>query len=194
MKLILWHGSDRPIDRFSGAGPDRALHLGTRAQAEMRNRAFLHEVEVEVSRVRRSRDPGGDWSGRVRAARAAGAEAIVYLNRYEGVSAETIERLSAAGRLSGLDRLPDRAFRLLVPEAEDSWLILDPSLVRTLRILRGRERGSSPAPGTPLAAGTEQSCERSTRERGRDPDAGIRPDTDPLCKKDPTPPDHGLDF
>lgn len=51
----------------------------------MRNRAFLHEVEVEVTRVRRSRDPGGDWSGRVRAARSAGLDAIVYLNRYEGV-------------------------------------------------------------------------------------------------------------
>jgi len=58
MKLILWHGSDRPLERFSAVGPDRALHLGTRAQAEMRNRAFLHEVEVEVSRVRRSPDAG----------------------------------------------------------------------------------------------------------------------------------------
>ncbi|MCA9772654.1 MAG: hypothetical protein KC466_09630 [Myxococcales bacterium] len=194
MKLILWHGSDRPIDRFSGAGPDRALHLGTRAQAEMRNRAFLHEVEVEVSRVRRSRDPGGDWSGRVRAARAAGAEAIVYLNRYEGVSAETIERLSAAGRLSGLDRLPDRAFRLLVPEAEDSWIILDPSLVRTLRILRGGPSPSPITPGAPPAMRPAPVCESQTIIQGPDPGAGIRPDTAPLCKKDPPPPDHGLDF
>lgn len=41
-----------------------------------------------MTRVRRSRDPGGDWSGRVRAARSAGAEAIVYLNRYEGITSE----------------------------------------------------------------------------------------------------------
>ena len=78
MRLTLWHGSDHPIDRFDGSGSDRALHLGTRAQAQMRNPAFLHRVEVEVNRVHRSRDPGGDWSGRVRAARAAGADAIVY--------------------------------------------------------------------------------------------------------------------
>ena len=152
MKLILWHGSDRPIDRFTGAGPDRTLHLGTRAQAEMRNRAFLHEVEVEVTRVRRSRDPGGDWSGRVRAARAAGVDAIVYLNRYEGVSAGTIERLAATGRLAGLDRLPDRAFRRLVPEAQDSWVLLDPTRARLLRRF-GPDRsdvraGGAESPGT----------------------------------------------
>jgi len=53
-------------------------------------------------------------------------EAIVYLNRYEGVSANTIARLAASGRLAGLDRLPDRAFLRLVPEAEDSFVLLDP--------------------------------------------------------------------
>ena len=134
MRVILWHGSDRRIERFTGAGPDRALHLGTRAQAEMRNRAFLHEVEVDLGRVRRSRDPGGDWSGRVASARAAGADAIVYLNRYEGICAKTIERLALSGRLSGLDRLPDTAFRRLVPESEDSWVLLHPERARILSI------------------------------------------------------------
>lgn len=162
MKLILWHGSDRPIDRFTGEGPERALHLGTRAQAEMRNRAFLHEleVEVEVTRVRRSRDPGGDWSGRVRAARAAGAEAIVYLNRYEGITAETIERLAAAGRLSGLDRLPDRAFRRLVPEAADSWIILDPFRVRPLRLLTRNGHETHSALSMSSGEGAAPDCER----------------------------------
>jgi hypothetical protein len=83
VKLILWHGSDRSLELFTDSGPDKALHLGTRAQAEMRNRAFLYEVEVEVTRTRRSRDPGGDWSGRIRAARANGFDSIVYLNRCE---------------------------------------------------------------------------------------------------------------
>jgi hypothetical protein len=135
MKLTLWHGSDRRIDRFTDKGPDRALHIGTRAQAAMRNPAFLHEVEVDLSRVRRSRDPGGDWSGRIRAARAAGMEAIVYLNRYEGVSADTIARLAASGRLAGLDRLPDRSFRRLVPEAEDSFVLLDPGHARIVQVI-----------------------------------------------------------
>jgi hypothetical protein len=137
--MILWHGSDHPISRFTNLrGPDRALHLGTRAQAEMRNPAYLHEVEVEFGRVRRSRDPGGDWSGRVRAARAAGHDAIVYLNRYEGLDAEVIGRLATRGRLSGLDRLPDAAFRRLVPEAADSWVLLDPSRARILRVISAR--------------------------------------------------------
>lgn len=134
MRLTLWHGSDHPIDRFDGSGPDRALHLGTRAQAQMRNPAFLHQVEVEVNRVRRSRDPGGDWSGRVRAARAAGADAIVYLNRYEGVTSEIIQRLAGLGRLSDLDRITDREFRRLVPEAEDSLVLLNPERARVLEV------------------------------------------------------------
>lgn len=152
MRLILWHGSDRPVDRFTEEGPDRALHLGTRAQAEMRNRAFLHEVEVEVGRVRRSRDPGGDWSGRIRAARADRADAIVYLNRYEGVRVGTIERLALSGRLSGLDRLPDAAFRKLVPEAEDSWVLLRPEQAKILRIIAQKviER-DQPEPTDPYA-------------------------------------------
>jgi hypothetical protein len=139
MKLILWHGSDRPLERFTHSGPDKALHLGTRAQAEMRNRAFLYEVEVEVNRTRRSRDPGGDWSGRIRAVRATGLDAIVYLNRYEGVSKQTIQRLAAAGRLSGLDRISDRDFRRLVPEAADSWIILDPARARIIRVTQAAD-------------------------------------------------------
>lgn len=138
-RLILWHGSTRALDRFDArSGPDGALHLGTRAQAEMRNRAFLHEVEVEVRRLRRSRDPGGDWSGRVRAARAAGFDAILYLNRFEGLGVEVIGRLAAAGRLSGLDEMPDAAFRRLVPEAEDSLILLDPGLARLIRFMPNR--------------------------------------------------------
>jgi len=144
MRLTLWHGSDRPISRFTGAGPDRALHLGTRAQAEMRNGAFLHEVEIEVKRVRRSRDPGGDWSGRVRAARSAGAEAIVYLNRYEGITFEVITRLAAAGRLGDLDKMTDKAFRQLVPEAQDSLILLEPDRARVLRVLHPPGISGSP--------------------------------------------------
>jgi hypothetical protein len=134
--IILWHGSNRPMGRFEPTrGPDGALHLGTRTQAGMRNSAFLHEVEVEIQRVLRCRDRGGDWAGRVRHARAEGLDAIVYLNRYEGVSSATIERLALHGRLAGLDSLPDQAFRRLVPEAEDSYILLHPERARILRII-----------------------------------------------------------
>lgn len=161
MRLTLWHGSDRPMTRFTGEGQNRALHLGTRAQAEMRNRAFLHEVEIEVTRVRRSRDPGGDWSGQVRSARAAGAEAIVYLNRYEGITSEVITRLAAAGRLGDLDKMTDRAFRQLVPEARDSWILLAPDRARVLRVLTGAHAAEQ---DPPRRAGTDdiQDCENPT--------------------------------
>lgn len=133
--LLLWHGSDRAIDRFDRVrGPDGALHLGTRAQAEMRNGAFLHEIRVEISRTRRCRDRGGDWGPRIRRARAEGFDAIIYLNRYEGLSASTIERLALTGRLAGIDNLPDAAFRLLVPEAEDSYILLHPERASLVRI------------------------------------------------------------
>ena len=104
----------------------------------MRNRAFLHEVEAGVSRIRRCRDLGGDWAGRVRNARSDGFDAIVYLNRYEGVSSATIERLALTGRLTGLDALSDAEFRRLVPEAADSLLLLRPERARVLRVLPAR--------------------------------------------------------
>lgn len=137
MRMILWHGSDRRISRFLDEGRDRALHLGTMEQARMRNGRYLHEVEVDLSHPRRSRDRGGDWSGRIRSARAAGADAIIYLNRYEGLDATVISRLNGEGRLDGLDRLTDRAFQRLVPEARDSLIILDPSRARIIKVLEG---------------------------------------------------------
>lgn len=145
-EMIVWHGSDRLLDRFDrSAGPDGAVHLGTRAQAAMRNGAYLHEVSVSIDRVRRSRDPGGNWAGRIRAARSAGVDAIVYLNRYEGVSAETIERLHRSGQLGRLDDLSDAEFRRLVPEACDSLILLDPARARILRVI-AREPAPAPVP------------------------------------------------
>ncbi|MCW3783597.1 hypothetical protein [Defluviimonas salinarum] len=135
-RLTLWHGSREAIARIDpGRTVDGGFHAGTEAQARMRNARVLHEIEVDVRNVRRSRDRGGDWKGRIAAARAAGFDAIVYLNRYEGMSSEVIERLAAAGDLARLDDLTDAAFRKLVPEAEDSWILLDPEAVRIVRII-----------------------------------------------------------
>ena len=150
--LLLWHGSERPHDRFDRAsGSDGALHLGSRSQAGMRNGAFLHEVEVSVGRLRRCRDRGGDWGERVRRARADGVDAIVYLNRYEGISSATIERLALTGRLTGLDALSDAEFVRLVPEASDSYLILHPERSKILRVIpRGGAALGAEGPDPPL--------------------------------------------
>ncbi|MCE6959576.1 hypothetical protein LAZ40_10965 [Cereibacter sphaeroides] len=134
-RIVLWHGSLQRIERLDPASThDGGVHLGTLEQARMRNSAFLHEVEVTLGRCRRSRDRGGDWKGRIMAARAAGFDAIVYLNRYEGLATEVIERLQAQGLLGRLDGLSDAAFRRHVPEARDSYILLRPDHLRILSI------------------------------------------------------------
>ncbi|WP_154667729.1 hypothetical protein [Leisingera caerulea] len=139
--LILWHGSKEPICSFRPEKTvDRGFHCGSREQAEMRNAAVLHKVELGISNVRRSRDRGGDWARRIADARRRGFSAIVYLNRWEGIPAERIEQLSRTGQLDQLDRLGDRAFKRLVPEAQDSYIALSPDTVRILEtIVRDRE-------------------------------------------------------
>lgn len=91
----------------------------------MRNSRWIYEARLDVDplRIRRSRDRGGDWKRRVAEAKGKGYEAIVYLNRYEGVPLERIEEASRDG--VDLDRLTDREFRKRVPEARDSWIIFD---------------------------------------------------------------------
>lgn len=135
MILQLWHGSKDRIDRFDPSrSRDGGIHFGTETQARMRNSAVLHEVEVEIGRVRRCRDRGGDWKVRIQAARRAGYSAIVYLNRYEGLSAETIDELHREGRLSGLDEMSDAEFRKLVPTAKESYIVWEESRIRILRV------------------------------------------------------------
>lgn len=52
---------------------------------------------------------------------------IVYLNRYEGVPIAAFER--AWSDTKTLDELPDADFVRLVPEARDSWIIMDPDCI-----------------------------------------------------------------
>lgn len=125
MRETFWHGSTRLFSEFDHSKTiDGGLHVGSRAQAIMRNSPVLYQIEVDLTRIRRSRDCGGNWASRVKSARASGFEAISYLNRYEGIPMERIKALAASDRLSNLDALTDRAFRKLVPEAEDSLILL----------------------------------------------------------------------
>lgn len=151
MKLKLWHGSSQYIEAFDPSKTvDGGFHLGTEDQARMRNPAWLHEVEVDVERVRRSRDEGGNWRGRIDRARSDGFQALVYLNRYEGMTSDIIERLQAAGKLDGLDDLSDKAFLKLVPEARDSLIVFDPACIRIIACAPGKAR-TQQAPEDPDA-------------------------------------------
>lgn len=130
----LWHGSTLPRPILA-AGKDGGIHLGSRDQAAMRNPAFLHRVAFDTGRERRSRDCGGDWSARISAARRAGCTSVVYLNRWEGVLTESLERMSG---MSDPDSLADAAWRRAFPECTDSWIALYPEDVRVLEIVPGR--------------------------------------------------------
>lgn len=56
-----------------------------------------------------------------------GYDSIAYLNRYEGMTTERIEALSASGMLARLNQLTDAGFRRLVPDAADSFIVFEPT-------------------------------------------------------------------
>jgi hypothetical protein len=144
VKSRLWHGSSGWAGSPDPSSTvDGGLHAGTFAQASMRSRAQMVALRLDVSRVRRCRDRGGGWRDRISDARSRGFDAIVYLNRYEGLGADRIDDLARRGLLPGLDSLDDAAFRRLVPEAGDSWIVWDPGRILVEAVL-DKEAASSP--------------------------------------------------
>lgn len=154
--MELWHGSSTRLEGFDEQQCRRlGIHCGSREQARMRcgKGGHLHLIEAPIERQRRCRDSGGNWSERIARARRDGCDAIIYLNRYEGLPTERIVALAGSGQLSDLDSLTDAAFRKLVPEAQDSLILLcDPSLVRIIEIegptrrISGMDDGPASAP------------------------------------------------
>lgn len=127
-----WHGSDLPREKLI-PGKDGGIHLGSRGQAEARNlSAFLHEVRFDPGRVRRAKDAGGAWAGKIASARSARMTSIVYLNRYEGVPNEYLEASIDHAEAS------DSVFRKHVPSAENSVIALYAEDVRAINIVPGK--------------------------------------------------------
>lgn len=126
-RVVLHHATRAQFDTFDFSKTvDGGVHGGTEAQARMRGgkSARLIAFEVDINHPRRCRDEGGNWAKRIKQARAAGHDAIVYLNRYEGIPAARVDQAIADG--VDLDALSDSAFKKRVPEAEDSYIILHP--------------------------------------------------------------------
>lgn len=144
---LLFHGTKAIFTDFDPTKTrDGGIHFGTQAQAQMRagKSAQLLAVYLRVTKPRRSRDMGGNWQAKIKSARAAGHDGIVYLNRYEGIPREAFERLQALGL--DPDKLSDAAFRKLVPEASDSWIVWQPEQILRLEDLRP-ETGISESSG-----------------------------------------------
>lgn len=135
--MILYHATEADFDTFEKQPKkDPGFHFGTLEQARMRSRGKARILQVEISfhRAKRAKDQG-QWTGdQISRARRAGYDAIVYLNRYEAMTTERIEELAQKGLLDRLDRLPDSAFRKLVPEAQDSYIVFDPDQIRILNV------------------------------------------------------------
>jgi hypothetical protein len=130
--VVAWHSGD---DHLDASSITPFLHAGTLEQARMRGGRRMTRLVIRFERPTRLVDRSEcQWRRRrlVDAARR-GAGVAIYLNRYEGIplaSFETARREAVGIRpWRRLDALPDRHFRRLIPEAADSLIVLDTSLV-----------------------------------------------------------------
>lgn len=122
--LVVYHGTTQAFEAFeSSATVDGGFHFGTFRQARMRassQKERLVPAYLAITKPRRCTDTGGHWKAKIAAAKTARHDGIVYLNRYEGVTLESIERAEREG--VSLDALTDQQFRRQVPEAHDSYI------------------------------------------------------------------------
>lgn len=109
-----WHGSRGWGFSVFKTGSEGGVHFGTLPQAEMRGgRGNARRFWLKMESTARLRDRGQFK------AIPRGRDSAIYLNRYEGISVETVESIPGAV----LDRLTDAQFKKRVPEAADSQLV-----------------------------------------------------------------------
>lgn len=136
--FITYHGLQGRRPRgFTFHGLDdhaEGIHVGTLAQARMRAAGGtvlkLRLRASAVSRIPRVRDQDGYWRTVLRRRARQGDRILTYLNRYEGIPTDRV--IETLGHDLDCARMTDAAFRKLVPEAQDSWIVLDPSLIEIL--------------------------------------------------------------
>jgi hypothetical protein len=148
--MTLYHATRANFETFDPSKTvDGGLHFGAAEQARMRAgaKARLIEVEITIENPRRSRDLGSQWAKKIRSARNEGHDAIVYLNRYEGLSLARVEE--AIQDKVNLDDLTDAQFRKRIPEATDSYIVFDPALVRVIRVHASHAEVTRSAPILP---------------------------------------------
>lgn len=147
--LAVYHGTKDDITTFDPSKTaDGGIHFGTSAQANMRvsgQGKNIMRVYLSANDLQRSKDMGGNWKAKIKAAKASGKDGIVYLNRYEGLSSDVIARLSNNGLLNKLDSMSDAEFRRAVPEAEDSYIVFKPNQIKSVTGNNGNFDPDSPS-------------------------------------------------
>lgn len=145
--LVVYHGTRADFEQIDTSHTvDGGLHFGSQDQARMRcgKKGRLVAANIRMSSARRCRDQGGNWKKRIAQAKSAGHDAIVYLNRYEGIPFERVDQAFADG--IDLDGLTDAQFRKLIPEARDSWIVFCVEQVRLVPEVAAGNTARRPRP------------------------------------------------
>jgi len=123
------HGTNTDFDQLDVAKTsDGGIHFGSNQQAALRStgkNSRIIDTQIDVRKPKRCKDDGSGWKNKIKSAKRSGYDSIVYLNRYENMTTERVEQLSQSGKLDTLDSLSDAAFKKLVPEAQDSYIVFD---------------------------------------------------------------------
>lgn len=132
--LVVYHGTVADLTQFDKTETvDGGFHFGEAKQANMRvagaSGRNLMPVYLSITSPRRSKDAGGRWKAKIVSAKSAGHDGLIYLNRYEGVGIETVQKAQQEG--VSLDRLSDAEFRRYAKEARDSYVAFRPEQIKS---------------------------------------------------------------
>lgn len=140
--LVVYHGTNSDIQAFKDSEVVAGFHFGSVQQADMRVAGVgknILPLYLSIQNPGRSTDSGGKWVGKIKAAKRAGHDGIVYLNRYEGIPREAFERAiqEIAAKRGGnpdyvrLDSLSDSEFKKVIPEATESYIAFHPEQIKS---------------------------------------------------------------
>lgn len=131
-----YHSSKENIKIFEkNKTVDGGFHFGTLNQAKARNnKGYIVEVELDIRKYSRSKDTGGNWKTKIDSAKKRGCNAIIYLNRYEGISTNNL--LEVLNKGIDIDKLSDKDFKKYFPESEDSILMFNSEDIKIINSLK----------------------------------------------------------
>jgi len=131
--LRVYHATGADINEFQ-PGVDGGIHFGTAEQANMRSpaRGNVVPVYLRAEKLKRTKDSEGNWKKTIARAKREGNEGIVYLNRYEGIPREEFQAAFDKGiTQEQMDSMPDSRFRKMFPSARDSYIVFEPTQIKS---------------------------------------------------------------